>query len=92
MSLLAIFYFKKMKIFVKKIDKMRVFQKLKGKFSITQVNFMKTQANVCENSRKILSKFKQNPQKLNLPEIPVTSVAAKMTKKKPALCIWCLIF
>ena len=34
-----------------------------------------------ENSSKILSKLKQNPQKLNLPEIPVTCVAAKTAKK-----------
>ena len=34
-----------------------------------------------ETRGKILSKLKQNPQKLNLPEIPVTSIAAKTTKK-----------
>jgi len=43
-----------------------------------------TQGKILNNSSKILSKLKQNPQKLNLPEISVTFVAAKTSKKA-----WC---
>ena len=57
--------------------------------------FWKLKENFSENSRKIFGKLKenfrklkqnfrklkQNPQKLNLPEIPVTCVAAKTAKK-----------
>ena len=46
------------------------------KFNLPEIH-----GKIVNNSNKILSKFKQNPQKLNLLEIPVTSVAAKTTKK-----------
>ena len=54
-------------------------------FPETQGKILTNSSKFFENSSKILSKLKQNPQKLNLPEISVTSVAAKMTKKRPAL-------
>ena len=47
----------------------------------TQVKILNKSSNFFKNSSKMLSKLKQNPQKLNLPEISVTSVAAKTTKK-----------
>jgi len=72
MSLLTIFCCINWR-FLSKFNKCTVFQKLKGKFSISQARF-------CQNSSKILSKLKQNPQKLNLPD-----VAAKTTKKMPVL-------
>jgi len=40
-----------------------------------------SQGNIVNNSSKILSNLKPNSQKLNLPQIPVTSVALKATKK-----------
>ena len=49
--------------------------------SETQGKNLNNSSKCYENSSKILSKLKQNPQKLNLPEIPVTSIAAKTTKK-----------
>ena len=50
-------------------------------FPETQGKILTNSSKFFENSSKILSKLKQNPQKLNLPEIQVTSVAAKTTKK-----------
>ena len=50
-------------------------------FPETQGKILTNSSKFFENSSKILSKLKQNPQKLNLPEIPVTSIAAKTTKK-----------
>ena len=75
MSLLAIFYCKK-EDFCQKFNKWMVFQKLKGKFSLTQANFLKTQAK--------FSQLKLKPQ-LNKPEILVTSIAAKTAKKKACI-------
>ena len=54
-------------------------------FPETQGKILPNSSKFFENSSKILSKLKQNPQKLNLPEIPVTSIAAKTTKNKPGL-------
>ena len=54
-------------------------------FPETQGKILTNSSKFFENSSKILSKLKQNPQKLNLPEIPVTSIAAKTTKNKPVL-------
>ena len=45
----------------------------------TQGKILNNSSKFFENSSKILSKLKQNPKKLNLPKIPVTSVAAKTT-------------
>ena len=50
-------------------------------FPETQGKILTNSSKFFENSSKILSKLKQNPQKLNLPEIPVTCVAAKTAKK-----------
>jgi len=50
-------------------------------FPETQGKIINNSSKFFENSSKILSKLKENPQKLNLPEIPVTSIAAKTTKK-----------
>ena len=51
-------------------------------FPETQGKILTNSSKFFENSSKILSKLKQNPQKLNLPEIPVTCVAAKTAKKQ----------
>ena len=51
-------------------------------FPETQGKILNNSSNFFENSSKILSKLKQNPQKLNLPEIPFTCVAAKTAKKQ----------
>ena len=64
--------------FCQKFNRWMVFQKLKGKFSLTQAIFLKTQAKCCQNSSKILKnsiyrKFQLRP----LPQ--------KTTKNKPAL-------
>ena len=42
-------------------------------FPETQGKILTNSSKFFENSSKILSKLKQNPQKLNLPDIPVTS-------------------
>ena len=47
--------------------------------------FPDTQGKFLNNSSKIFSKLKLKPQKLNKPEILVTSNAAKTAKKKPEL-------
>ena len=52
---------------------LKIFGKLKENFRKLKQNFRKLKQNP--------QKLKQIPQKLNLPEIPVTSVAAKTTKK-----------
>ena len=49
--------------------------------SETQGKILNNSSKFYENSSKILSKLKQKPQKLYLPEIPVTSIATKATKK-----------
>ena len=51
-------------------------------FPETQGKILTNSSKFFENSSKILSKLKQNPQKLNLPEIPFTCVAAKTAKKQ----------
>ena len=51
----------------------------------TQGKIFNISSKFFENSSKMLSKLKQKPQKLNLPEISVTSVAAKTTKKQACL-------
>jgi len=54
---------------------------LEKKLQKTQGKFL---GKLKENFRKLKQNFrklKQNPQKLNLPEIPVTCVAAKTAKK-----------
>ena len=55
------------------------------KFIIKTQHFWKIKQNsmrILENSSKMLPKLKQNPQKLNLPEILFSLVAAKTTKKE----------
>ena len=48
----------------------------------TQRKILNNSSKFFENLSKILSKHKQNPQKLNLPEIPFTCDAAKTAKKQ----------
>ena len=55
-------------------------------FPDNQGKFLNNSSKILENSSKIFSKLKQKPQKLNLPEILVTSVAAKTAKKSLAPC------
>ena len=50
-------------------------------FPETQGKILPNSSNFFENSSKILSKLKQNPQKLKKPEIPFACVAAKTAKK-----------
>ena len=54
-------------------------------FPDTQGKFLNNSSKFFENSSKIFSKLKLKPQKLNKPEILVTSIAAKTAKKKPDL-------
>ena len=55
-----------------------VFQKLKGKLSLTQANFLKTQAKFCQNSSKILKNSIY--RKFHLRALP-----PKLRKNKPEL-------
>ena len=50
-------------------------------FPDTQGKFLNNSSKFFENSSKIFSKLKLKPQKLNKPEILVTSIAAKTAKK-----------
>ena len=61
-----------MKVFVK--------NQING-LSETRGKILNNSSKFFENSSKILSKLKQNPEKLNLPEISDTSSYAKTTKK-----------
>ena len=50
-------------------------------FPETQGKILTNSSKFFENSSKILSKLKQNPEKLNLPQIPVTLLLQKRLKK-----------